>query len=78
MRDFMGCFADRQDLWEELEEVEYYDRLSRGVWVTKEGRHIPIKDMDSAHLLNAINLLEGEFPDSEYIKLMQDEISRRW
>lgn len=29
-------------------------------WVTKEGNHIPIKDLDDNHLINIIHMLEKQ------------------
>lgn len=31
------------------------------VWVTKEGKQVPIKEMTDTHLANTINMLERNF-----------------
>ena len=37
------------------------------VWVTKDGRDIPIKNMCRNHLINAINMIENNNEISDHI-----------
>lgn len=63
-------------------EDELRERIHRQVWRTKDGREIPIKDMDRLHLMKTINLIKRksyhEHPATkEYVRLMQAELHRR-
>ena len=78
IQDAFDAYDDELDLKEAYEKEKYEERLAAGIWQTRDGRCIPIRKMDSSHLLNTINLLVREVPDSEYIKLMQEEINKRW
>lgn len=63
-------------------ENELRRRVHLQVWKTKDGREIPIKDMERLHLMRTINLIKRkthhEHPAAkEYIRLMQAELHRR-
>jgi len=56
-----------------------------GIWVTKDGRYLYVKEMENTHLLNCINLLgkagytgEGISVYDGYIKLFDAELNSRW
>lgn len=38
------------------------------IWTTKDGKNIPIKDMDNNHLVNTINMLLRQREEAEYFK----------
>ena len=38
------------------------------IWTTKDGRNIPIKDMDNNHLVNTLNMLLRQKEEAEYFK----------
>lgn len=63
-------------------EDELRERIHRKVWRTKDGREVPISEMDKLHLMRTINLIKRkahhEHPATkEYIRLMQAELHRR-
>ena len=62
-------------------EVEYVmtNRLSRRVWVTKDGKPIPISEMETSHIKNTIRWMDKvdfEYED-EYKRLFTQELNRR-
>lgn len=44
-------------------------------WVTKDGKHIALKDMSNEHLLNTLNMLKRQ-AEEEYIEY--DAIGGDW
>ena len=38
------------------------------IWTTKDGKNIPIKDMDNNHLVNTINMLLRQREEAECFK----------
>lgn len=72
-------------------QYEKYSELrilaEQGIWVTKEGKSIPIQKMSSGHLRNSIALMKRNMDDydkyateiaEQYIKKMQAELNRRY
>jgi hypothetical protein len=61
----MGDMADycRDQEWWMREGAYDPEPITRdSVWITKEKRHIPIREMDDHHLLNTIRVLRGKSP----------------
>ena len=74
-------------IWEE----EQWSNLKSGIWTTREGQELQIKDMESEHIRNCIKMLErnieaDEYPSDTtlesliicYIDLLQSELSQRY
>ena len=60
------------------EEVE--ELAEQGIWVTKDGEEISIKDMTAQHLVNALNFIRkkgDQFLLNLYEKQFEKEIHRR-
>ena len=38
------------------------------IWTTKDGKNIPIKDMDNNHLVNTLNMLLRQREEAEHFK----------
>lgn len=61
----MKKLADIQDL--EL-ELWLRQRNSGSIyWKTKDGREIPIKDMDNNHLVNTLKMLQKHYEREDFI-----------
>ena len=61
----MAKLADIQDL--EL-ELWLRQRNSGSIyWKTKDGREIPIKDMDNHHLANTLKMLQKHYEKEDFI-----------
>lgn len=54
----------------------YEDRLTDGVWGAMSGP-IRITDMTTSHIINALNMLRRNDPESDYIRLFQIELRKR-
>lgn len=51
-------WVEEQD-WFDLEDYDPTIYKDYTIWTTRNGRKIPVKDMSDRHLLNIINMLEG-------------------
>lgn len=55
--------------------------LAQGLWVTRDGREIPIREMTDAHLANCIRMMKRGGAvggmDGEFLDMMVDEVERR-
>lgn len=49
-------YLDAYDIEEEYERV--YKDAGRGIWTTKDGRHIAVSDMTDEHIVNTLNMLK--------------------
>ena len=76
----MGSEAYVDSLCDAMDrEYDMKNRLSRGVWVTKDGKAIPITEMETSHIKNTIKWMEKndfEYED-EYKRLLTQELNRR-
>lgn len=55
-------------------------KLANGIWTTRDGREIPIREMTDTHLANCIRILRGcavDGTDGEFLDMMVDEVERR-
>lgn len=62
---------------EDLDPILYVDFT---VWKTKNGRKIPVKEMSDNHLLNTINMLEGDdlsLLEEAWLKVLTKEYKNR-
>lgn len=96
----MGEIADLE-LDRELERISYIEHsincqietlnknLKNKIWVTNNGRHLKIKEMDNRHLRNTINMLSKNvnshqiIPElknikDKYIKLMRKQLNKNF
>lgn len=51
--------------------------LKKGIWITRDGRPIPICKMNWVHLKNCIRLIRRTGARSEYLPLLLDEYQFR-
>lgn len=52
----------------------------KGIWVQRDGTHIPIKKMQDSHIKNCIRMLERGEPNAlkeVYIKQFEKELKKR-
>jgi hypothetical protein len=66
--------------WDGYAELVHWESLARGgVWVTKEGEHINIRDMTTKHIQNCLRMLEDNTSENAeiYTDLMIKELARR-
>lgn len=66
---------------------ETEERIKKKIWVTEDGKEIPIKDMDSLHIQNCIKMLERKKDNhtaalkdfaEQYIGLFKTELNKRF
>jgi hypothetical protein len=55
---------DQQYVWDVLStphnaDFKQFRQEHRNVWLTKDRRLLPIKDMDTKHIISCINMLEA-------------------
>lgn len=53
----------RDMYYESIAEEAYYDHmaehaLANGIWITGDGREIPVGEMTNAHLVNSIRMMQ--------------------
>lgn len=58
-------YLDAFDIEEEYERVRM--EAERGIWTTKDGKHIAVSDMTDEHLINALNMLKRNDYDDMYM-----------
>ena len=73
--------------WEEIdwseEELEMEDRFRYKEWVTKDGKRLKIKDMETSHIKNCLKFVNKEINGKrwcyadEYTKLFEAELRKR-
>ena len=73
--------------WEELdwaeEEIEMEYRFENKIWVTKDGKKLKIKDMETSHIQNCIKFVNKKINGKqwvyaeEYTKLFNEELKAR-
>ena len=79
----MGLGSDYvSEMEAEYGALEYHieNEARQGVWTTKEGKRIPIRQMSTRHLENTIRMLERNNSGDIYfpwICRMQEELDRR-
>ena len=71
-------YCDMIDAREHGIAMQIVSMAEQGVWITKNGRVLKIKEMGTQHLENTVRMLErsprGYF---KHIELMQKELSHR-
>lgn len=66
--------------WFGLEDFDPTIYVDFTIWKTKNGRKIPVKEMSDRHLLNTINMLEGDdlsLLEEKWLKVLTKEYKRR-
>ena len=53
----------RDMYYDSIAEEAYYDHmaehaLANGIWITGDGREIPVREMTNAHLVNSIRMIQ--------------------
>ena len=81
MDDYWCSYWEELDLEQEKIEMEY--RFKNKLWVTKDGKELKIKDMETSHIQNCIkhvnkkiNGRQWEYAE-EYTKLFNEELKAR-
>lgn len=77
--DFLAEYA-----WEIEQAREYADSIwweaQDGIWTTKDGRRIPVRDMTTSHILNTIAYIKRNWDTDIYqpwIDVFEEELERR-
>lgn len=52
----MREYGDTEDSWSDVDREK--ELAEQGIWVTREGQQIPIREMGDRHLLNSRRLLD--------------------
>lgn len=66
------------DVEEERQRIE--DEASLGIWTTKDGERIPVKDMSMSHIMNALKYIQRVDTTDMYlpwVKVFEAEVTRR-
>lgn len=88
MGDMADDMADMATMYDDVflggndEPSDYHlAMLNKDVWVTADGRHIPIREMELDHLRNTIRYIErggnAYGLADQYLKKLQKELDRR-
>lgn len=69
---------ETEEDWTE-EEIEMEYRLGYKIWVTKDGKELKIKDMETSHIINTIKMINRNkwCYAYEYTKLFEEELKAR-
>ena len=73
-------FADRQEALE-LEKINYLiEQCKKGYWVSSDGEHHLIQDMEYNHLLHSYRMVQNMGPEGDrwmYRSKLKKELRRR-
>lgn len=72
-------WAEEQE-WFGMEDFDPTIYVDFTIWTTRNGRKIPIKEMSNNHLLNTINMLEGDnlsLLEEAWLKVLTKEYKNR-
>ena len=81
MDDYWCAYWEELDFEEEEIEMEY--RFENKIWVTKDGKKLKIKDMETSHIQNCIKFVNRKINGrqwayaEEYTKLFNEELKAR-
>lgn len=70
---------EQAEEWMEISQVIAESMASRGLWETKEGKTLSVKEMETSHIKNCIRmLLRNRSPFAEvYVPMFENELARR-
>ena len=69
-------YIDAFDIEDEYERIR--KEAKRGIWTTKDGRHIAVSDMTDEHLVNALNMLKRNDCDDMYLPWIERFEAEIW
>lgn len=70
---------EQAEEWDEMAEVMAIGMASRGLWETKEGKVLSVKEMETSHINNCIKMLKRNNSPFAYIyvPMFEEELRER-
>ena len=79
MDDFWCGIYEELALEDEAREMNY--RFNNKIWVTKDGKELKIKDMETSHIHNCMKMINKKSKEwgyaEKYKELFMEELTRR-
>ena len=76
-QSWFGLEPDDLDILKEYQEKELITLSKKGIWKTKDKKHIRIKEMSTQHIIFSINKIKRENWRVYYLPILQEELNKR-